>query len=136
MLHHRSAMLNDKTIKNLKRAVDALSKPARSTGAWEALEPLSRLTADGTDVSIDFKASAQIGAPIVIARPRINQTGLLAPLTPRQRQVAELIVAGLPNKQIARELDISVATVKDHVHAILQRIGVRSRAELIAAATR
>jgi two-component system, NarL family, nitrate/nitrite response regulator NarL len=48
-------------------------------------------------------------------------------LTPRQRQIATLIAEGLSNKQIARSLSIEHATVKNHVHTILSKLGVSRR---------
>jgi two-component system, NarL family, nitrate/nitrite response regulator NarL len=50
-----------------------------------------------------------------------------AALTPRQREIASLMAAGLSNKQIARRLSIEHATVKNHVHSILVKLGVKRR---------
>jgi two-component system nitrate/nitrite response regulator NarL len=55
-------------------------------------------------------------------------------LTSREREVLELIEAGLPNKEIARRLVIQLATVKNHVHNILEKLEVDGRAEAAAAA--
>jgi DNA-binding NarL/FixJ family response regulator len=52
-------------------------------------------------------------------------------LTPRERAVALLIAGGLSNKDIARELGLSQGTVQNHVHYILQKLGVKSRNSLI-----
>ncbi|PTU33211.1 hypothetical protein CJD38_03670 [Stenotrophobium rhamnosiphilum] len=52
-------------------------------------------------------------------------------LTARQQQVFDALVGGLSNKQIARKLDISEHTVKDHVAAILTLYGARNRLELL-----
>jgi len=57
------------------------------------------------------------------------------PLTPRQKAVLNLLVEGLPNKLIARELGVSVDTVKDHVAAVLKALGVSSRTQAVVAAT-
>jgi len=57
--------------------------------------------------------------------PRIR---LLAPsLTKREWQVAELIRSGLSDKEIARRLNISLATTKSHVHNLLGKLSVRRR---------
>ncbi|MFT7721856.1 MAG: response regulator transcription factor [Roseateles sp.] len=56
------------------------------------------------------------------------------PLTPRQQAVLALLVQGLPNKLIARELGVSVETVKDHVAAVLRALGVSSRTQAVIAA--
>jgi two-component system, NarL family, nitrate/nitrite response regulator NarL len=52
-------------------------------------------------------------------------------LSPRERAVALLIGGGLSNKEAARELGLSLGTVKIHVHSILQKLGERSRYSLI-----
>jgi two-component system, NarL family, nitrate/nitrite response regulator NarL len=52
-------------------------------------------------------------------------------LTHREREVALLIARGLTNKEIARELGLSVGTVKLHVHSIFLKLGMRSRHMLI-----
>ncbi|MFZ4815080.1 MAG: helix-turn-helix domain-containing protein [Phototrophicaceae bacterium] len=57
-------------------------------------------------------------------------------LTPREREVLDLVAEGLPNKQIARKLQISEYTVKFHVNAILTKLGAASRTEAVVRATR
>lgn len=52
-------------------------------------------------------------------------------LTPRQIDVLNMIVRGLPNKRIAAQLSISEPTVKEHISNILKKIGVNSRVEAI-----
>ena len=50
-------------------------------------------------------------------------------LTARQQQVAELLRRGLPNKLIARQLDMAEATVKVHVRQIMHKLGVTNRTQ-------
>jgi DNA-binding NarL/FixJ family response regulator len=50
-------------------------------------------------------------------------------LTDREREVLELVRQGLPNKSIARRLQITERTVKAHVTNILQRLGVSDRTQ-------
>lgn len=57
------------------------------------------------------------------------------PLTPRQRGVLDLLAQGLTNKAIARELNVSVDTVKDHVAAVLKALGANSRTQAVLIAT-
>jgi DNA-binding NarL/FixJ family response regulator len=52
-------------------------------------------------------------------------------LTKRQREVLAKVIQGKPNKVIARELDISDTTVKTHVLAVLNALGVRNRTEAV-----
>ena len=54
-------------------------------------------------------------------------------LTPRQTDVLALLLQGKPNKLIARELKLSVETVKDHVAAVLRALGVSSRTQAVLA---
>ena len=58
----------------------------------------------------------------------------LSTLTPQQVRVLMMLSAGLLNKQIAYELGVSEATVKAHVSAILQKLGVESRTQAVIAA--
>lgn len=60
----------------------------------------------------------------------------LASLTPQQVRVLMMLSAGLLNKQIAYELGVSEATVKAHVSAILQKLGVDSRTQAVIAAAK
>lgn len=61
----------------------------------------------------------------------------LAPhLTPRQRSVLKGICGGLSNKQIAHQLSMSEATVKQHINAVLRALGAHNRTEAAMAAQR
>jgi DNA-binding NarL/FixJ family response regulator len=60
----------------------------------------------------------------------------LATLTPQQVRVLSMLGKGLLNKQIAYELSVSEATVKAHVSAILQKLGVDSRTQAVIAVNR
>ncbi|GLV47101.1 hypothetical protein TJA_02760 [Thermus sp. LT1-2-5] len=51
-------------------------------------------------------------------------------LTPREKEVAALAALGLTNEEIARELGISVKTVKAHLSLVFQKLGVRKRSQL------
>ena len=61
--------------------------------------------------------------------PSLRQLGLTA----RQTDVLNLLLKGQPNKLIARELGLSVETVKDHVAAVLRTLGVSSRTQAVIA---
>ena len=111
------------------RLVQVVGGLRRDDTPWSALGPLAEMSTGGTDVSIDFTAEQELGGPVIVASRR---TALPAGLTPRQRAVCEALARGLSNKEIARDLGISPATVKDHVHAILRELGLRSRSEVAA----
>ena len=59
-----------------------------------------------------------------------DRVPFMAALTPRQRQIADLIIAGLSNKEISRQLNIEVATTKTHVHNLLEKLNLTRRSEL------
>ncbi|MCW8883784.1 MAG: response regulator transcription factor [Motiliproteus sp.] len=60
----------------------------------------------------------------------------LASLTPQQFRVLMMLTEGLLNKQIAYELNVSEATIKAHVTAILRKLGVHSRTQAVIEASR
>lgn len=57
-------------------------------------------------------------------------------LTPREREIVEMVSAGNSNRLIARKLRLSEATIKNHLHAAFRRLNVSNRAELVSEATR
>jgi DNA-binding NarL/FixJ family response regulator len=85
-------------------------------------------------VTIDFQASRQLGQPMVVLRvPSVGPHLALPGLSRREREVASLVATGLSNKEIARTLFLSLATVKDHVHRILVKTALPNRAAIAAA---
>ena len=65
-----------------------------------------------------------------------GQTGPIGSLSPRERQVLQLVADGNENKQIARHLDIAEATVKTYLRGVFTRLDVSSRAEAVAVGLR
>ena len=60
----------------------------------------------------------------------------LGRLTPREREVFELVIRGDPNKQIARAIGCATRTVKAHRHNVMEKMQVKSLAELVSLAER
>jgi DNA-binding NarL/FixJ family response regulator len=81
-----------------------------------------------TPPDVDLAAGADAETAALMAR--------LATLTPQQVRVLMMLSEGLLNKQIAYELSVSEATIKAHVSAILQKLGVESRTQAVIAAAR
>uniref|UniRef100_A0AAU2K2S2 Response regulator transcription factor n=1 Tax=Streptomyces sp. NBC_00049 TaxID=2903617 RepID=A0AAU2K2S2_9ACTN len=65
------------------------------------------------------------------ARPRPPAGAAPAELTPRELEIWRLMATGLDNAEIARSLDISVSTVKNHITGIFGKLGVRDRAQAV-----
>jgi two-component system nitrate/nitrite response regulator NarL len=62
----------------------------------------------------------------------LNGRGSLPSLTPRENEILMLVAQGRSNKDIARQLGISSATVKNHMHSILQKLRVSRRGQAVA----
>jgi FixJ family two-component response regulator len=70
-------------------------------------------------------------------RHRIEEMqALVSALTPRERQVFELVVRGKLNKQIAHELGTTERTIKAHRHQVMEKMRAQSLAELVSTAER
>ena len=78
----------------------------------------------------DVDTMAQPDAAVADMMRRLNH------LTPQQLRVLMMLTQGLLNKQIAYELKVSEATVKAHVSAILQKLGVDSRTQAVIAVSK
>jgi LuxR family transcriptional regulator, maltose regulon positive regulatory protein len=73
-------------------------------------------------------------APVAEPPPDPRLPAGAEPLTERELAVYRLLLGGAPNKALARELDVSVNTIKTHVRTIYAKMGVSSRAQLLARA--
>ena len=82
--------------------------------------------------------AAPVGVDLGVERdPEISDLiKRLQALTPQQTRVLGMLAEGLLNKQIAYELGVSEATIKAHVSAILQKLGVESRTQAVIAAAK
>ena len=91
---------------------------------------ISRVLSGGvwTPPDVDLSSGADSEAAELMGR--------MATLTPQQVRVLMMLSEGLLNKQIAYQLGVSEATVKAHVSAILQKLGVESRTQAVIAAAK
>jgi DNA-binding NarL/FixJ family response regulator len=91
---------------------------------------ISRILGGGvwTPPDVDLSAGSDTEIAALMAR--------MATLTPQQVRVLMMLSEGLLNKQIAYQLGVSEATVKAHVSAILQKLGVESRTQAVIAAAK
>jgi DNA-binding NarL/FixJ family response regulator len=72
----------------------------------------------------------------VLEKVEADAASRVATLTPQQFRVLSMVSAGLLNKQIAVELGVSEATVKAHMTAIMQKLGVVNRTQAVLCAQR
>jgi FixJ family two-component response regulator len=109
------------TVRAMKAgAVEFLTKPFRDQDLLDAIQ--QALDRD--------RAARKQRAQINELHSRLNS------LTPREREVMGLVVAGLLNKQIAGELGTSETTIKIHRHQVMEKMGAGSLAELVRMADR
>ena len=76
------------------------------------------------------------GFVVAIDRALASDEPIAEPLSPREREVLELVAEGLPNKAIAARLGISDQTVKFHVASISGKLGAANRTEAVRLAIR
>jgi FixJ family two-component response regulator len=109
------------TVKALKAGADNFFiKPVRSDELLKALE----------------KAIARHETAIALKRELEALRGRLSTLTPRQRQVFDLVVRGRTKKHAARELGSTERTIKAHRQIIMEKMKVQSLAQLVSIAER
>jgi DNA-binding CsgD family transcriptional regulator len=139
----------------LARAIVALDAPDSSPQAALALFDLAFSTRHFDSIVIAFRARPDLAKLVATQEEFRNQitslligsadeavargAGLRIPrsmrraigLSPRELDVYELMVQGLTNREIARNLFISESTTKVHVRHILEKLGARSRVEAV-----
>jgi two-component system, NarL family, nitrate/nitrite response regulator NarL len=98
--------------------------------------PAGVLPRDASPEQIDAGLRA-VAAGLLVRIPGTEPGGFAmapedSPLTPRETEILALIGHGLSNKSIARQLGISVHTVKYHIEALFTKLDVTSRAEAVA----
>jgi DNA-binding NarL/FixJ family response regulator len=77
--------------------------------------------------SVLTRLFAQLRESVGSSRPAFN----IDRITNRQREIMQLVVEGLSNKQIGDRLNIAVHTVKSHVHTIMEKLNFQSRVDLV-----
>jgi DNA-binding CsgD family transcriptional regulator len=110
------------TLVHLLQPIDRASRLAR------ALEQLGA-RADGNGHGANG-ANGQPAAAGSLSLARIP------PLTEREREILRWVAGGLQNKEIAQKLGISLATVRNHIHNILEKLDVHSKLEAVSLAFR
>ena len=107
-----------------KGALTFLEKPFQEAALEEALDQAFRVARAGGAEGVSVTA-----AEPPVADPEFE--GRLAALTPRERQVMDLVVEGDPNKVVAYKLDISPKTVELHRSRVMTKMQARSLTHLV-----
>jgi len=93
-------------------------------GSW-VVARAAKFTGDDTQTAVQMKAAT-----------RADMRGLFLAvygLTPREREVTEMLIGGADPPDVAAQLNLSVHTVRSHIKSVFTKVGVSSRAELTAA---
>jgi DNA-binding NarL/FixJ family response regulator len=130
--------LDRAALERLRRAVKSMRSGSRRSVPLKGLVALAASRPSEAAITIDFDASRDLGHELIVVRVPAPSAGntpdpCLAALSPREREIAGLIANGFTNGEIAARLSIARSTVKDHVHHILQKTGLRNRASVAAA---
>jgi ligand-binding sensor domain-containing protein/DNA-binding CsgD family transcriptional regulator len=101
--------------------------PFWKTGWFAAI--MAALTAAG--VSLWIRTRKKFKIPLVAYERKLEGFLERYKLSPREQEILRLILGGASNKDIEKRLFISSSTVRNHIHNIYQKLGVRNRLELI-----
>jgi DNA-binding CsgD family transcriptional regulator len=111
-----------------EREVGAAESSARvrlhTRTGWVVIEGSSLQGADAGGIAVTIRPTTPADY--------LDLVCLAYELTPRERELVEMLVQGADTKQIARGLFISPHTVQDHLKSVFAKVGVRSRRELVA----
>jgi two-component system, NarL family, nitrate/nitrite response regulator NarL len=157
MHHHPHVLLFDACIRDVRAGVHrlaALTPPPSLLGLGVREDPQNLLGLIEAGMTTYVTSSASIAELIdttlalrrgeVVFHPRLaaslcrrvaalaagRTSAALGALTAREQQIARLLADGCSNKDIAVRLGVEVSTAKNHVHNILEKLGLRRRAEI------
>jgi DNA-binding NarL/FixJ family response regulator len=80
------------------------------------------------------RAVRMVGLGMTVFQPQVEVDAV--PLSPREREVLDLIAAGSTNREIAAALHLSPHTIKEHTSSLYRKLGARNRAEAVQRAQR
>ena len=115
----------EQTLEAIKLGVDGVV--LKDSDPNELLSCISQVLSGNKSIAPFVMEQALVHS---IAAPA-NDMSMLAALTEREYEIAGLIRAGLRNREIATRCGLTEGTVKVHLHSIFQKLGIKSRSELI-----
>lgn len=114
--------LGARQMRGFRRRYEAMARDSLGDAAFEfALER-------GSGLNVDEVLAVAVREPVADEAPQRSSPP--SQLTPRERQVAQLVAEGMSNKEIAAKLVISLRTAEGHVERILTKQGFKSRAQI------
>jgi DNA-binding CsgD family transcriptional regulator len=133
--------LDREALKGLLEAFQELGARPRGSIPMAELIRIPASLAGGVALTVDFALSRELGREFIVVQVpspagRLSGPSLdprLAVLTARELEIAALVASGLTNKEIARKLSLTLATIKSHLHHILSKSGLPNRAAVAVA---
>jgi DNA-binding CsgD family transcriptional regulator len=117
--------------------VTILRIPSVRPDLYTVVHILSPIDPEGRLARALAASGAVPAQPLSACAPATDQAaGAAPPLTAREREILQWVAAGLQNKEIAQKLDLSLATVRNHIHNILEKLAVHSKLEAVSLAFR
>lgn len=98
----------------------------KNTGLVQLIESLKELYNGGSPMSANIARKL-----VTVFRDKEKINGPVETLSPRENEILQLLSKGLLYKEIAGQLTISVATVRQHIHHIYEKLHVQNRTEAI-----
>ena len=115
--------------------VTILKVPSVRPDLYTLVHVLGRIDAEGR-LARALEAVGAVPAVTPAPTPALPETVVAPPLTPREQEILQWVAGGLQNKEIAQKLDLSLATVRNHVHNVLEKLAVHSKLEAVSLAFR
>lgn len=110
----------------------------RQVGSNDVLSGLRKMLELAQSGELELRAAGEAGFAVVVTQNSVRLTLVveisdLSPgISPRELQIAQLVARGATNQAIAKALDISTWTVSTHLRRIFAKLGVGTRAEMVA----
>jgi LuxR family maltose regulon positive regulatory protein len=134
----RSTDMSDRAIELVEHAFESGAIDLLVTCYRASVDLLDLLLSNPTTRERAVYALVRAGDEFLaesLGRSVITATDPVTALSAREREVYELLCQGFSNREIARQLFISLSTVKVHVHHVFDKLGIRSRTALALSAT-
>jgi DNA-binding CsgD family transcriptional regulator len=116
--------------------ITILKVPSFRPDLYTLVHILAPVDAEGRLARARRAAGAAPVPPAPPDPPAPGEVPAAPPLTAREREVLGWVASGLQNKEIAQKLSLSLATVRNHIHNVLEKLGVHSKLEAVSLAFR
>jgi Response regulator containing a CheY-like receiver domain and an HTH DNA-binding domain len=129
-----STMDGQEVVKAIRAGIAAYAP--RNIAPEKLMQTLYQVRRGNYPINDLVLSSSEVAAQVLNAFRQMaaeeDTQSIYSPLSPRELQVLELVAAGRTNKEIAKSLDISNQTVKNHISSILRKLAVNDRTQAVS----